>query len=70
MLVNEGFIKLLDLVCEIRPELDVSYGGIGGHIVRNTEHPVDAMKLIQVSVMVSPLPEIYFRFLLRILGLC
>ncbi|KAL7992581.1 hypothetical protein Chor_016837, partial [Crotalus horridus] len=62
VLVNEGFIKLLDLVCEVRPELDIVYGGIGGHIVRNIEHPVDAMKLIQNYLDANKLkPWDFFR---------
>ncbi|XP_053139159.1 leucine-rich repeat-containing protein 74A isoform X3 [Hemicordylus capensis] len=47
VLVNEGFIKLLDLVCEIRPELDVIFGGVGGHFTKKQEQRPDAMKLIQ-----------------------
>lgn len=50
MLVNEGFIKLLDIVCEVRPELDVIYGGVGGYIAKKPEQRPDAMKLIQVRV--------------------
>uniref|UniRef100_A0A8D2LKZ3 Leucine rich repeat containing 74A n=1 Tax=Varanus komodoensis TaxID=61221 RepID=A0A8D2LKZ3_VARKO len=48
VLVNEGFIKLLDIVCEIRPELDVIYGGVGGSISKKLEQLPDPMKLIQV----------------------
>ncbi|KAG8126352.1 hypothetical protein E2320_021441 [Naja naja] len=40
VLVNESFIRLLDHVCEVQPELDIVYGGIGGHIVQKTEHQV------------------------------
>nr|XP_020649580.1 leucine-rich repeat-containing protein 74A isoform X2 [Pogona vitticeps] len=47
VLVNEGFIKLLDVVCEVRPELDVIYGGVGGYIAKKPEQRPDAMKLIQ-----------------------
>ncbi|XP_062974549.1 leucine-rich repeat-containing protein 74A [Elgaria multicarinata webbii] len=47
VLVNEGFIKLLDTVSEIRPELDVIYGGVGGYIAKKPEQLPDAMKLIQ-----------------------
>ncbi|KAF7251892.1 Leucine-rich repeat-containing protein 74A [Varanus komodoensis] len=47
VLVNEGFIKLLDIVCEIRPELDVIYGGVGGSISKKLEQLPDPMKLIQ-----------------------
>ncbi|XP_042319554.1 leucine-rich repeat-containing protein 74A [Sceloporus undulatus] len=47
VLVNDSFIKLLDLVSEIRPELDVIYGGVGGHIAMKTERRPDAMKVIQ-----------------------
>ncbi|KAH0620474.1 hypothetical protein JD844_020982 [Phrynosoma platyrhinos] len=47
VLVNDSFIKLLDLVSEIRPELDVIYGGVGGHIAIKQETRPDAMKLLQ-----------------------
>ncbi|KAM6459102.1 leucine-rich repeat-containing protein 74A [Liasis olivaceus] len=47
VLVNEGFVKLLDHVCEVRPELDIIHGGIGGRITRKLERQEDGMKLIQ-----------------------
>uniref|UniRef100_A0A8D0C1Z6 Leucine rich repeat containing 74A n=1 Tax=Salvator merianae TaxID=96440 RepID=A0A8D0C1Z6_SALMN len=47
VLVNESFVKLLDAVCEGRPELDVIFGGIGGHVTKKPEERPDAMKLIQ-----------------------
>uniref|UniRef100_A0A670IE86 EF-hand domain-containing protein n=1 Tax=Podarcis muralis TaxID=64176 RepID=A0A670IE86_PODMU len=47
VLVNEGFIRLLDVVCDIRPELDVVYGGVGGHVAHKIPPRPDAMKLIQ-----------------------
>ncbi|XP_013919861.1 PREDICTED: leucine-rich repeat-containing protein 74A [Thamnophis sirtalis] len=62
VLVNEGFIRLLDHVCEVRPELDIIYGGIGGHVVRKTEHQIDAMKLIQVYLDINKLkPWDFFK---------
>ncbi|XP_070787525.1 leucine-rich repeat-containing protein 74A [Pituophis catenifer annectens] len=62
VLVNEGFIRLLDHVCEIRPELDIVYGGIGGHIVKKIEHQADAMKLIQIYLDANRLkPWDFFR---------
>jgi len=40
VLVNETFIKLLDLVCQTRPELDVIYGEVEGCIAKIPEqHP-------------------------------
>ncbi|XP_066468195.1 leucine-rich repeat-containing protein 74A [Tiliqua scincoides] len=47
VLVNEGFIRLLDVTCQMRPELDVIYGGVGGHFTKKPEQRSDAMKLIQ-----------------------
>ncbi|KAJ7345027.1 hypothetical protein JRQ81_000977 [Phrynocephalus forsythii] len=47
VLVNEGFVKLLDVVCEVRPELDVIYGGVGGYLTKKLEERPDAMKVIQ-----------------------
>ncbi|XP_048340581.1 leucine-rich repeat-containing protein 74A [Sphaerodactylus townsendi] len=47
VLVNEGFVRLLDVMCEMRPELDVVYGGVGGHIAKKQEHHPDPMKVIQ-----------------------
>ncbi|XP_060138974.1 leucine-rich repeat-containing protein 74A [Zootoca vivipara] len=47
VLVNEGFIRLLDVVCDIRPELDVVFGGVGGHVAHKIPQRPDAMKLIQ-----------------------
>ncbi|XP_026520078.1 leucine-rich repeat-containing protein 74A [Notechis scutatus] len=62
VLVNEGFIRLLDHVCEVRPELDIVYGGIGGHVVQKTERQVDAMKLIQIYLDANKLkPWDFFR---------
>uniref|UniRef100_A0A8D0H4G4 Leucine rich repeat containing 74A n=1 Tax=Sphenodon punctatus TaxID=8508 RepID=A0A8D0H4G4_SPHPU len=49
VLVNEGFLKLLDVMCQVRPELDVIYGGVGGFISKKPEQRPDPMKLIQVS---------------------
>ncbi|ETE63493.1 hypothetical protein L345_10747, partial [Ophiophagus hannah] len=62
VIVNEGFIRLLDHVCEVRPELDIVYGGIGGHIVQKTECQVDAMKPIQIYLDTNKLkPWDFFR---------
>uniref|UniRef100_A0A8D0HDT9 Leucine rich repeat containing 74A n=1 Tax=Sphenodon punctatus TaxID=8508 RepID=A0A8D0HDT9_SPHPU len=47
VLVNEGFLKLLDVMCQVRPELDVIYGGVGGFISKKPEQRPDPMKLIQ-----------------------
>ncbi|XP_060118211.1 leucine-rich repeat-containing protein 74A [Heteronotia binoei] len=47
VLVNEGFVRLVDVVCEAHPELEVIYGGVGGHITKKQEHHPDPMKVIQ-----------------------
>lgn len=49
VLVNENFIKLLDFVCQIRPELDVIYGEVEGRISKIPKQHPSPMKLIQVS---------------------
>ncbi|XP_025913001.1 leucine-rich repeat-containing protein 74A [Apteryx rowi] len=45
--VNETFIKLLDLVCQEHPGLDVTYGEAGGYISKNPEQYPNPMKVIQ-----------------------
>ncbi|NXD05816.1 LR74A protein, partial [Nothocercus nigrocapillus] len=47
VLVNETFIKMLDLVCQEHPGLDVTYGEVGGYISKNPEHYPNPMKVIQ-----------------------
>uniref|UniRef100_A0A8B9RX06 Leucine rich repeat containing 74A n=1 Tax=Accipiter nisus TaxID=211598 RepID=A0A8B9RX06_9AVES len=47
VLVNETFIKLLDLVCQMRPELDVIYGGVEGCITKIPKQHPNPMKVIQ-----------------------
>ncbi|NWQ96216.1 LR74A protein, partial [Burhinus bistriatus] len=47
VLVNETFIKLLDLVCRTRPELDVIYGEIEGCIAKTPKQHPNPMKVIQ-----------------------
>ncbi|NXX92537.1 LR74A protein, partial [Centropus bengalensis] len=47
VLVNEAFIKLLDLVCETRPELDVIYGEVEGLIAKAPKEHPNPMKVIQ-----------------------
>ncbi|XP_075609108.1 leucine-rich repeat-containing protein 74A [Balearica regulorum gibbericeps] len=47
VLVNETFIKLLDLVCQTRPELDVIYGEVEGHIAKFPKQHPNPMKVIQ-----------------------
>ncbi|XP_062824410.1 leucine-rich repeat-containing protein 74A isoform X3 [Anolis carolinensis] len=47
VLVSNSFIRLLDSVAEAHPELDVIYGGVGGHIAKKPLQRPDAMKLIQ-----------------------
>ncbi|XP_071894526.1 leucine-rich repeat-containing protein 74A isoform X4 [Anas platyrhynchos] len=47
VLVNENFIKLLDFVCQIRPELDVIYGEVEGRISKIPKQHPSPMKLIQ-----------------------
>lgn len=49
VLVNETFSKLLDLVCQMRPELDVIYGGVEGCITKIPKQHPNPMKVIQVS---------------------
>ncbi|XP_047915708.2 leucine-rich repeat-containing protein 74A isoform X7 [Anser cygnoides] len=47
VLVNENFIKLLDFVCQTRPELDVIYGEVEGRISKIPKQHPNPMKLIQ-----------------------
>ncbi|KGL94945.1 Uncharacterized protein C14orf166B, partial [Charadrius vociferus] len=47
VLVNQTFIKLLDLVCQTRPELDVIYGEIEGCITKIPKQHPNPMKVIQ-----------------------
>ncbi|XP_010020109.1 PREDICTED: leucine-rich repeat-containing protein 74 [Nestor notabilis] len=47
VLVNKTFIKLLDLVYQIRPELNVIYGEVEGCITTMPEQHPDPMKVIQ-----------------------
>ncbi|XP_039394967.1 leucine-rich repeat-containing protein 74A isoform X4 [Mauremys reevesii] len=49
VLVNGSFLKLLDVVCQVHPELDVIYGGVRGFISKKPEQRPDPMKLIQQS---------------------
>ncbi|XP_030339079.1 leucine-rich repeat-containing protein 74A [Strigops habroptila] len=47
VLVNKTFIKLLDLVYQIRPELNVIYGEVEGCITTMPEQRPNPMKVIQ-----------------------
>ncbi|XP_053924845.1 leucine-rich repeat-containing protein 74A isoform X2 [Cuculus canorus] len=47
VLVNETFIKLLDLVCQTRPELDVIYGEVEGCVAKIPKQHPSPMKVIQ-----------------------
>ncbi|XP_009979937.1 PREDICTED: leucine-rich repeat-containing protein 74 [Tauraco erythrolophus] len=47
VLVNEAFIKLLDLVCQTHPELDVIYGEVEGCIAKIPKQHPNPMKMIQ-----------------------
>ncbi|NXV53986.1 LR74A protein, partial [Uria aalge] len=47
VLVNETFIKLLNLVCQMRPELHVIYGEIEGCITKIPKQHPNPMKVIQ-----------------------
>ncbi|KAF1611149.1 UNVERIFIED_CONTAM: Leucine-rich repeat-containing protein 74A, partial [Eudyptes robustus] len=47
VLVNETFIKLLDLVCQTHPELDVIYGEVEGCITKIPRQHPNPMKVIQ-----------------------
>ncbi|NWS73540.1 LR74A protein, partial [Crotophaga sulcirostris] len=47
VLVNETFIKLLDLVCQTHSELDVIYGEVKGCIAKIPKQPLNPMKVIQ-----------------------
>ncbi|KAF1522721.1 Leucine-rich repeat-containing protein 74A, partial [Eudyptes sclateri] len=47
VLVNETFIKLLDLVCQTHPELDVIYGEVEGCITKIPKQHPNPMKVIQ-----------------------
>lgn len=49
VLMNETFLKLLDLVCRMHPELDVIYDEIKGCITKIPKQHPDPMKVIQVS---------------------
>ncbi|KAL8169133.1 UNVERIFIED_CONTAM: hypothetical protein K2H54_038457 [Gekko kuhli] len=63
VLVNEGFVRLVDVICEAHPELDVVYGGVGGHITKKQEHRPDPMKVIQQTKI--PLDRIQVSELVR-----
>ncbi|NXX42954.1 LR74A protein, partial [Tricholaema leucomelas] len=47
VLVNETFVKLLDLVYQMHPELDVIYGEVEGHIAKMPKQHPNPMKVIQ-----------------------
>ncbi|NXX63543.1 LR74A protein, partial [Scopus umbretta] len=47
VLVNETFIKLLDLVCQTRPELDIIYNEVEGCIAKIPKQHPNPMKVIQ-----------------------
>ncbi|NXI59522.1 LR74A protein, partial [Chloroceryle aenea] len=47
VLVNETFIKLLDLMWQMRPELDVIYGEVEGCIAKVPKQHPNPMKVIQ-----------------------
>ncbi|XP_071602019.1 leucine-rich repeat-containing protein 74A isoform X2 [Heliangelus exortis] len=47
VLVNETFIKLLDLVCQMHPELDVIYGEVEGHVSKLPKQYPNPMKVFQ-----------------------
>uniref|UniRef100_A0A674JVG9 Leucine rich repeat containing 74A n=1 Tax=Terrapene triunguis TaxID=2587831 RepID=A0A674JVG9_9SAUR len=47
VLVNGSFLKLLDVVCQVHPELDVIYGEVRGFISKKPEQRPDPMTLIQ-----------------------
>ncbi|XP_021258804.1 leucine-rich repeat-containing protein 74A isoform X1 [Numida meleagris] len=47
VLVNETFLKLLELVCQTRPELDVIYGEVEGCISKIPKQHPNPMKVIQ-----------------------
>ncbi|KAM9290112.1 LOW QUALITY PROTEIN: leucine-rich repeat-containing protein 74A [Cariama cristata] len=47
VLVNGTFIKLLDLVCQMHPELDVIYGEVEGCIAKIPKQHPNLMKVIQ-----------------------
>ncbi|KAM9555544.1 leucine-rich repeat-containing protein 74A [Guaruba guarouba] len=47
VLVNKTFIKLLDLMYQIRPELNVIYGEVEGCIIAKPEQHPNPMKMIQ-----------------------
>lgn len=49
VLVNENFVRLLEVTCQERPGLDVQYGGVGGFIAKKPPKRVDPMKIIQVD---------------------
>lgn len=59
VLVNENFIKLLDFVCQTRPELDVIYGEVEGRISKIPKQHPNPMKLIQVSYWTSSTAALY-----------
>ncbi|NWU66488.1 LR74A protein, partial [Pterocles burchelli] len=47
VLVNETFIKLLDLVCQTHPELEVIYGEVKGCIAKISKPHPNPMKVIR-----------------------
>ncbi|KAM9842960.1 uncharacterized protein lrrc74a [Aulostomus maculatus] len=47
VLVNENFVRLLDVTCHEHPGLDVQYGGVGGFIAKKPPKRIDPMKVIQ-----------------------
>lgn len=48
VLVNDNFVRLLEVTCHEHPCLEVQYGGIGGFIAKKPPKRVDPMKVIQV----------------------
>uniref|UniRef100_G1NJK2 Leucine rich repeat containing 74A n=1 Tax=Meleagris gallopavo TaxID=9103 RepID=G1NJK2_MELGA len=61
VLVNETFIKLLELVYQTRPELDVIYGEVEGCISKISNRHPNPMKVIQSLEWISVLPSRKFR---------
>ncbi|XP_059908232.1 leucine-rich repeat-containing protein 74A [Gadus macrocephalus] len=47
VLVNENFVRLLELTCQEHPSLEVQYGGVGGFIAKKPPKRLDPMKVIQ-----------------------
>ncbi|KAM4667341.1 LOW QUALITY PROTEIN: leucine-rich repeat-containing protein 74A [Amazona ochrocephala] len=57
VLVNKTFIKLLDLMYQICPELNVIYGEVEGCIITKPEQHPNPMKMIQQQMVLSSLTE-------------